>query len=490
MLTVYKQITIKTLIKQGERQAAIARQIGCHRNTVRNVLLRPGVIEKQVRRKPSYLDPDRHRIKEWLNQGVTRRRIHELLAPESKTTPSYDTLCKYIQKEFPKQPIAYGVQVTGPGEEAEIDFGYLGLLPNDDGRPVKAWGLAVILSFSRLGYWVVTYDQKLDTLVKHLKLAFEYFGGVPARLKVDNMRSAILKNQHYQLEYNQDFLEFAYHYGTVIAACAPYHPEQKGKVEAGIKYLKVNFVNGRRFQDGRHLANSLRDWVDNYANRRIHGTTKKVPREVFLSAEKLKLQPLPTEEFTLFQRGIRRVAANSHIHFGNNYYSVPSRLVGKEVTVRYTDHLLRIIYQGDQIALHRLSGEKGEYITVRNHLPDYKSYSQTEYQARYEEKMAVIGKHALAYFQLLLKVKGGYWSRTVRGILGLAVEYGEAAVELSLARALYYQATDLAAVKSIVQNRLYLSEPEPRLPVDSIAAGGSLAHPDGLSRDLSYYMLP
>lgn len=487
---MYKQITIKTLVKQGERQAAIARQIGCHRNTVRNVRLRPEVIEKQVRHKPSYLDSYRDRIKEWLDQGVTRRRIYELLAEGYKTVGSYDALCKYIQKEFPKQPTAYGVQLTEPGEEAEVDFGYLGLLPDPDGRPVKAWGLAVILGFSRLGYWAVTYDQKLETLVKQLKLAFEYFGGVPARLKVDNMRSAILKNQHYQLEYNQDFLEFSYHYGTVIVPCAPYHPEQKGKVEAGIKYLKVNFINGRRFPDGRDLANSLRDWVNNYANRRIHGTTKKVPREVFLAEEKLKLQPLPEQEFALFQRGIRKVAANSHIHFDNNYYSVPSRLVGTEVTVRYDQHLLRVVYRGEQVALHRLSGGKGEYVTVRNHLPDYKSYSQTEYQARYEEKMAAIGKHALEYFQLLLKTKNSYWSRTVRGILGLAGEYGEQAVELSLARALYYQATDLTTVKSIVQGRWYRSEPEPRLPIDPIDAEGGRAHPNELIRDLNYYILP
>lgn len=142
---MYQQITIKTLLKQGERQAAIARQIGCHRNTVRNVLLRREVIEKQVRLKPSCFDTHRDRIKDWLEQRVTRRRIHELLAEASQMTRSYDTLCKYIQKQFPKQPTGYGVQVTEPGEEAEVDFGYLGMLPGPESRPVKTWGLAVIL---------------------------------------------------------------------------------------------------------------------------------------------------------------------------------------------------------------------------------------------------------------------------------------------------------------------------------------------------------
>ena len=56
MLTVYHQITIKTLDKQGKPKTHIAREMGCHRNTVRNVIRREKVIEKQIRHKPSYFD--------------------------------------------------------------------------------------------------------------------------------------------------------------------------------------------------------------------------------------------------------------------------------------------------------------------------------------------------------------------------------------------------------------------------------------------------
>ncbi len=485
MLTVYQQITIKTLANQGEKKSRIAKQIGCHRNTVRNVLNRKRVIEKQIRSKPSCFDAYSDQIKAWLDQKVTRRRIHEMLSEEYGKQKSYDSLCKYIQKEFPKQPTAYGVQATEPGEEAEVDFGYLGMLPGPEGKLVKTWGLAIILSFSRLGYWAITYDQKLNTLVKCLTLAFRYFGGAPKRLKVDNMKTAILKNLHYQLEYNQDFLEFTHHYGTIITPCSPYHPEQKGKVEAGIKYLQNNFVSGRRFQDSRDLIRQLKDWVDHYANLRIHGTTKKVPRQVWEQEERHRLQPMPEEEFAFFQRGVRRVTANCHLHFENNYYSVPSCLVGKEVTIRYNENLLRVIYQGEQAALHRLSSGKGEYITIRTHLPNYKSYSSTEYQARWEKKMAQIGQHAHRYFQQLLVVKGSYWNRTVRGILGLVAEYGKTAVEASLARALYYRVTDLTIIRNILANRLYELELEPKLPINLT----NTAMENGLGRNPSYYTL-
>lgn len=477
MLTVYKQITIKTLAKQGEKKTQIARQVGCHRNTVHNVLGRNRVIKKQRRQKPSVFDSYHGRIKEWLEKKVTRVRIHEILLEEYGVSKNYDTLCKYIQKHFPKQAKAYGVQVVGPGEMAEVDFGYLGMLPGLTGKLVKAWGLAVVLGYSRQSYWSIVYDQQLATLVKELTKAFEFFGGVPRNLKVDNLKAAILRNLHYDLEYNQDFLEFAQHYGTVIIPCSPYQPQQKGKVEAGIKYLQGNFVNGRQFKDSHDLRSQLKSWVKK-ANHRVHGTTKKIPSEVFRQAEQEKLQALPEEEFAFFNRGKRKVNRNCHLHFQQNYYSVPACLVGKEVTVRWNDHLLRITYQGEQVALHKLALGQGEYITRRSHLPDYKSYSQTEYQAKYEEKMANIGESAHQYFRQLVKKKRGYWRRTVRGILGLVVDYGKEAVEASLARALYFDVANLVIIKNILAKRLYEQELEPKLPTQSSGA---------MSRDLSYY---
>lgn len=187
---------------------------------------------------------------------------------------------------------------------------------------MKTYGLAVVLAYSRLGFYAICYDQKLETLCKELENAFVYFGGVTLKLKVDNMKTAILKNQHYELDFNQDFLEFAQYYNAVVVPCTPYSPEQKGKVESGIKYLQMNFISGRTFADGADLKKQLQDWMDNYANKRIHGTTRKVPFELFQQEEKAKLQPLPDTPFAFFNRSVRKVAPNCHIHFENNYYSV------------------------------------------------------------------------------------------------------------------------------------------------------------------------
>lgn len=484
MLNMYQQITIKTLKKQGEKNTAIAGQIGCHRNTVRNILLREKLVAKQTRNKASYFDSFHDKIKELLDKKVTRLRIWEILTEEDGMQRAYDSLCKYIKKEFPQKPKAFGVQMVSPGEEAEADFGYCSLMPNNQGGLSKTWIFIMTLGSSRDSYYCFTNNQKLQTLMKAFKNAFAFFGGVPKKVKIDNMRAVILKNQHYDLQFNQDFLEFSHHYGFIIKPCAPYHPEQKGKVESGIKYFELNFLNGREFKDGVDKDRKLYSWMVNYANRRVHGTTKKIPAEEFERTEKQHLQPLPENEFSFFQRGVRKVKANCHINFKNNYYSVPAWLVGKPVTIRWNDHILRLIYKGEQVSLHRIARDKqGEYVTVRSHLPDYKCFSETEYQAKYEQKMAEVGPWAHQYFRKVLLKQDRHWFRTIRAILGLVKTYGEKQVDLALKRALSFGVINLAAIRNICEKRLYLFDEEPKLPKNNSAVGSPVA------RSLNYYQL-
>jgi len=485
MLTMYKQITIKTLHNQGDKNADIAKQLGCHRNTVGNIIARVGLIEKQTRVKESVYTAFDTKIKEYLEkpkkEKISNFRIYEILRDEYKVVSTYVNLCKYIQKYHPKPIEAFGVQITTPGEVAEIDFGYLGMFPGPGDCLMKTYGICIVLPYSKLGFYALTYDQKLQTLIREIENAFSYFNGVPKKLKVDNMKTAILKNQHYELDFNPDFLGFSYHYNTVIIPCTPYSPEQKGTVEGGIKYLQGNFIAGRAFSTMADMKRQLTDWMNNYANKRIHGTTRKVPLEAFLNTEKGSLQPRPENAFAFFNRAERKVAANCHIHFENNYYSVPSCLVGKEVTVRWNEQLLRVIYRGEQVALHKISRETGTYVTRRSHLPDYKVYSQTEHQARFEAKFADIGEDAHAYFRHLLEQET-YWFRIARIILGLREQYGNAALNASLKRALYYQVRDTVTIKNILEKKLYVVETEPKL-LESKTADNTLI------RELTYYTI-
>jgi transposase len=464
---MYQQITIKTLARQNEKRIKIAEQVGCHRNTVRNIINRDLVVEKGVRNKPSYFDSYRTQIKELIDKKVSHLRIYELLTEAHGIERTYDSLCKYIQKELPKIPEAFGVQITSPGEMAEVDFGYAGLLPaNAPGEEIrlsKTWFLSVRLNYSRLAYREMTRDQKIITFIKGISNAFIQFSGVPKRLKIDNLRAAVIKNQHYDLQLNPDFLDFANYENVVINPCTPYHPEQKGGVESDVKYISNNFLVQRHFTDYVDLQHQFSEWSNNYANKRIHGITKKVPYDFFQKEEKQTLQPLPLNSYAMYERCERIVHRNCHVFFKNHYYSVPAKLITKTVTLRSDDSLLKVIHQGEEVACHLMSLKVGEYTTCRSHLPEYKCYGTTEYQQKYDVKMADIGEAAHTYFQTILIKNADHWVRSARVIMGLAHEYGNEAVNLSLTRALQYNVTSISVIKNIVTKRLYLQDVAPKL---------------------------
>lgn len=467
MLSMYQQITIKTLAKQNKKQTEIASEMGCHRNTVRNILKRDRVVEKSTRDKPSYFDQYREQIKAWLDKKVTHRRIFELLGESCTLERSYDSLCKYIQHEFPKSKEAYGVQITLPGEVAEVDFCYGGLLPvNQPGEPLrlaKTYFISVRLNYSRQAYREITHDQKVATFIKAVNNAFISFAGVPDKLKIDNLRAAVIKNQHYDLQFQPDFLDYMCHMGVVISPCTPYHPEQKGGVESDMKYIENNFLVERKFQNFPNLNSQFNSWSNNYANKRIHGITKKVPNEVFINEEQKALHPLPVTPYAIYNRLERKVASNCHIFFNNHYYSVPAKFVGTIVTIRYSNTVLKVIANGSEICCHTISHEVGAYTTIRSHLPEFKYYGQTEYQQKYERKMSDIGDSALTYFRDVLVTRDNYWYRSIRTILGLASEYGSEAVNRSLGRAREYGVIDVKIIRRIVEQQLYRLDNAPKL---------------------------
>jgi transposase len=478
MLNMGQQYTILTLHNQGKTNAAIARQLDCSRHTVENVLKRGYVTEKQTRQKSSVVTPYKEQIEKWLKDPkITRLRMYEMLQDEQQVTFSYDALRKFVKKHL-LRPEAFGVQEHLPGAEMEVDFGDITVYLTEEKKWVKYQLLAFVLPFSGKKYYELCLNQQLETFCLGFQNAFTNFCGVPKKAKVDNLKAAVIKNARYELEFNQGFLEFAYHYGFIINPCTPSSPEQKGTVEAGVKYAQQNFVPGRTFTNGADVRRQLNAWTEK-VNTRVHGTTKEVINDRFARFEKERLQALPTEAFSFFNRCERIVGANCHIHFENNYYSTPFSYVGKQVTVRWNQAIIRIIHQGEEVALHKLEREGvGKYVTERHHLPSHKLYSEAEYRHYHEEKMTGIGRNASQYLLLLLQAQPGYWRQTLRPIYGFVAEYGPEAVNKALGRALTYNALDTRIIRHILDGKLYEIAETVEIPVFTDTTN---------SRELTYY---
>jgi hypothetical protein len=143
--------------------------------------------------------------------------------------------------------------------------------------------------------------QDMRTVIDGLEDAFRYFGGVPQELLFDQMKAVITRDLRLQggaLVHNLEFLRFAHHWGFTPRACRPYRAQTKGKVERPVRYLRDNFVYGRTFLNDADLEQQRRQWLDDVANVRVHGTTAERPRDRFDRDERLLLQPLAPRPYT------------------------------------------------------------------------------------------------------------------------------------------------------------------------------------------------
>lgn len=453
MLGVAMWTTIKTLKEQGKNKSQIAKITGHDWKTVDKVIrcLESGQEKPVEQKRKSKLRPYKEEILKLLEQGLSGVRIHEELTAKGYSG-SYQGVKKHINKLKRKEKIFIRIQ-TEPGEEAQVDFGYVGRTADNNGKLRKTWVFNMRLSYSRLDYYEKVYDQKVETFIQCHINAFAYFGGVPSSVRIDNLKAAILEANFYEPVYQKVYQDFANYYKFKSIPCRIYRPNDKGKVESGIKYVKGNFFKGRTFNNGNDCDQQLKEWTWR-ANQRIHGTTRKIPLEVFNQEEKEVLMALPKEAFQIAKPGKRKVYHDCHIYVDYNYYSVPFEYVGQEVEFELTKELLRVYHNGVLITTHKRQQGRGNFSTITSHYPKYKVYSETNYQEKYQNKMSKVGPFAEQLF-LVMCENNNYWLRAAQGILSLTKRYSAEVVNLACKRALAYQAYYYRVVKSICEKGTY-----------------------------------
>jgi transposase len=455
MLGVAMYTTIKALMEKGMNKSEISHATGHDWKTVSKVIkaIRTGKEYPEKKPHPSLLDRFKGKIIELMEKGLNGPRIYQELQQEG-VEAAYSTLKHYIAKIKKREKIFIRVH-TLLGEEAQVDFGYVGITRDNNGKKRKTWVFNMRLSYSRKDYYEKVYDQRVEAFIEcHIK-AFRYFGGTPEYVRIDNLKAAILEANFYEPIYQAMYKRFSEHYGFKPIPCRIYHPNDKGKVECGIKYVKNNFFAGRTFKDGDDVDRQLENWQENTCNNRVHGTTRKIPREVFEQEEKHKLMPLPIEEFKLHQVGTRKVYHDCHIYVAYNYYSVPFEYVGKIVEIELSDTLLKVHYAHKEIAVHPRLQQKGDFSTIEGHYPQYKRYSETEYQEIFQVKMAGIGEYGEQIFFQIVQEYPNEWSRPVQGILSLIKRYPKDIVNLACKRALAFGVCQYQTIKNICFNGSY-----------------------------------
>jgi len=373
--------------------------------------LRAVVEERQAAPVPAQ---ERSSIASW------RPRVEALLAKGAGPTAIWDRLrledpdfrgslsavkrlCQRIQRDRGPRPEDVAIPVeTDPGEVAQVDFGYAGRFYDEEvGVLRRAWAFVLVLGYSRHMHAELVFDQKVATWLELHVAAFTALGGVPAVLVPDNLKAAVVRAA-FGIDgdpaLHRSYRELARHYGCRIEPTPPGQPCKKGKVEAGVKYLRRNFLATLDTQDIAAARRQLQRWLVEVAGQRIHGTTGRRPLEVFAAEEKPALRPLPRRPFELVVWKRARVHRDSHVQVDGAFYSVPWRLLHQEVWARCTPASISLYHEDRRLCTHGRA-PRGVRRTLPGHLPAHRGDLRHRSRRFWEERAARVGPEVLAWVQ-------------------------------------------------------------------------------------------
>ena len=397
-------------------------------------------------------------ILKWHRDKVPGTAIYAALVRNHHYQGTYSSVRRFLQT-YAQEPDGESATVMldfEPGEAGQVDFGLGPRLPDPKtGQMVTTWIFVMTLCFSRHQYAEIVFDQTVRTWCGLFRRAFDDLGGVVRKVIIDNPKCAITKACYYDPVVQRSFGELAEGYSFRISPCPVRDPAKKGRVEAGVKYVKGNFLPLRTFRDLADANRQLREWVLETAGTRSHGTTRRQPFSHYLQSEKPFLKPLPDRPVEIYVwKRFQTAPGNCHLLVEDNFYSFPYTLVGKELWAKISDTMVGI-YEGYELkASHvRLLGCR-EKRTVPGHVPPKAQAFLLRDHAWCLKRAAAVGPACLKAVETLFDDKILDNLRGVQGILSFEEKNGAGRLEAACERALAYGSPRYHTIKTILNRAL------------------------------------
>ena len=432
----------------------------------------------------SSVEPYRDLVEQLVQENVEIAAIKCRLQ-ERGYTGSYQAVYRFVRKLKPRMPQATVRVECKPGEEAQVDFGYAGrMIDVDTGELRRTWAFVMALSWCRHQYVEFVFNQKVETWLRLHRNAFAFFGGIPKRVVIDNLKAAIVKAVWDNPEVQQSYRDCAAHYGFLIAPCRPRTPRHKGKVEqGGVHYVKRNFLGGRDPTTILQANQDVITWCNTTAGLRIHGTTREKPLVRFQEIEQDRLQPLPETPYDMAVWKKVKLNRDCYTQFDNAYYSAPHRLIGQEVWVCGGIQFVRIYtLKHELLATHDRAQRPGERQTHLDHLPPDLVPGLIRNREDCLASAKEVGSSTLQVAQTLLDDPVIDRLHTVGRLLKLRHKFGDPRLEAACRRALHFDDPAYKTVKRILVQGLE-SDPLPEV-VTAPQATVFVRNPEELVGDL------
>ncbi len=424
---------------------------------------------------------------ELRRKSMTLQLLWEEYVQEEKKPLSYSQFCLLYRQWRTTQPQSMR-QNHKAGDKAFVDYAgqTINIIDPDSGEIRAAQIFVGVLGASNYTYAEATWSQKIsDWLLSHRRM-FEFFGGVPALVVPDNLKSGVQKACRYEPDINPTYADFIEYYGTAVLPARPRKPKDKPKVENAVLVVErwiLARLRHHTFVGLEELNAAIRGLLGKLNQRPF----KKMPgcrAGLFAVTDQPALKPLPKHPYEIAEIKRAKVHIDYHIELNQHYYSVPYQYIGKEIMLRSTAKLLECHYQGKIIAIHAISVQKGKHTTLPEHMPKAHRKHMEWTPGRFLTWASQVGSATTQYVKNLLESKPhpeqGY--RSCLGLLNLAKRYGNERLAKACERAWFLGARTRKSVASILEHKM---ESQPLPNQQAVSQSAPITHAN--LRGKNYY---
>ncbi len=403
-------------------------------------------------RSPSASACEPHR--EWIEVAVGHGRdamsIWQDLVDDWGFTHSYQSVRRFVVKLRGERVVeAHPVIETAPGEEGQVDYGDGPMVRHPETGKYRRMRLFVFtLGCSRKSVRLLTFRSSSQIWAELHERAFRRLGGAPRVTVLDNLKEGVLEPDVYDPTLNPLYRDVLEHYGVTALPCRVRDPNRKGKVESSVNHAQRK-LRGLRFESPEEAQAYLDRWETNWADTRIHGTTKRQVAAMF-AEEKPHLLALPAEPFRYYQFGNRSVNLDGAVEVEGAYYHLPPGHIGRRLSVQWDGLHVRILDPNTGELLRELVRQKKGHHRMR---PEDRPAKTPETTVRLLSRACKAGESIGIVCQAIHHQEGEVGVRRILGVLSLVKKHGPSPVEQACSMALDAQVPTYRFVRRTVERQ-------------------------------------
>jgi transposase len=399
-----------------------------------------------------------------LKGGVRLSKIRRLLRRSGVDVP-YATLWRFASGELGFGRVRGTIRVAdcGPGEEVQVDTGWMTLLkPNLIGRRrrFRAWIFTAVRSRYRFVFPV--FSENTQTAIEACEAAWTFFGGVFKVMIPDNTKAIVQKADALSPKLNTTFVEYAQARGFVIDTARVRAAQDKGRVERAVIDVREDCFGGESLLDLEHARQRARTWCTEEYGMRCHSTTQRIPREQFEAEEQPALLAAPTEPYDVPLTCEPKVHRDQHASVAKALYSLPARFRGRTLRARADRTTVRFYDGARLVKAHPRVAPGGRSTDAADFPAEKAAYALRDIEflkRRAFEHGDAVGRYATALLDSPLP-----WTRmrAVYALLGLAKRYGDERLDEACRIALDAEMIDVYRLRRLLEHATALPDPTPQ----------------------------